>query len=116
MITFYIDVDVDDNEITTMFIHIDDEFFKHISNYLKLENLKDQKKPCGFITPSELEYKVNNLPHEWLLQQPEIQQLINGKLYIVQTKFTEKYIKELKKELIRMAKLAQDKNAIIRWE
>jgi hypothetical protein len=114
MILFF--VDNDDGE-TTMLMHIDEEFFYYISNYLKLDvQLTKDKKPFGIITPSELRQKILDLPHEWLLQQQEKKQYLNGKEIIVKTKFTEKYIRELKSDFLRMAKLAEKKKVLIRWE
>jgi hypothetical protein len=107
MITLF----VDNDDSTTMIIHIDDEFFYYLANYLKLGNLS-----FGQITPSELQIRVKDLPHEWLLQQPEKKQILNGKEIIVKTKFTEQYIKELKIDLLRMALLAEKKKCLIRWE
>jgi len=114
MILFY--VDNDDGE-TTMLMHIDEEFFHHIANYLNLEvQLTKDKHPFGVITPSELRQKVLDLPHEWLLQQQEKKQYLNGKEIVVKTKFTESYIRELKSDFLRMAKLAEKKKVLIRWE
>jgi hypothetical protein len=114
MILFYVDNDDGD---TTMLMHIDEEFFYYISNYLNLEvNLTKDKRPFGVITPAELRQKILDLPHEWLLQQQEKKQFLNGKEIIVKTKFTEKYIRELKSDFLRMAKLAEKKKVLVRWE
>lgn len=110
---FYVDTD---NE-TTILVHIDEEFFNYISIYLKLDNkLTEDKRPFGFITPSELRQRILELPHEWLLQQEERKQFLNGKEIIVKTKFTENYIRELKSDFLRMANLAEKKKVLIRWE
>lgn len=114
MILFY--VDNDDNE-TTMLIRIDEEFYYYIANYLKLDTqLTKDKKPFGAITPADLRQRIADLPHEWLLQQKEKKQYLNGKEIIVKTKFTEKYIRELKSDFLRMVNLAEKKKVLIRWE
>lgn len=115
MIIFYVDNDIVGE--TTMIIRVDEEFFYHLSNYLKLEvNYTKEKLPFGYITPTDLKQKILDLPHEWLLQQQEKKQFLNGKEIIVKTKFTEKYIRELKSDFLRMAKLAEKKKVLIRWE
>lgn len=112
MITFF--VDGDDGE-TTMLIQMDEEFYYIMANYLRFE-LTARTTPHGFITGSELRQRILDLPHEWLLQQPQRIQYINGKKLVTQSKFTEKYIREIKNDLLRMSVLAIDKKALIRWE
>jgi len=113
IITFY--VDVEDDGTTTFIMHIEEEFYYTLANYLKFE-LSARTTPHGVITGSELKQRILDLPHEWLLKQPERVQYINGKKIVTQSKFTETYIKEIKNDMLRMAQLAIDKKAIIRWE
>lgn len=113
MITFY--VDTGDDGITTMIMHIDEEFYYLMANYLKFEP-SARTTPHGLISGSELKHRILELPHEWLLRQPEKIQYINGKKIVIQSKFTETYIKEIKNDLLRMADIAIDKKALIRWE
>jgi hypothetical protein len=113
MITFY--VDVGDDGITTMIMHIDDEFYYTLANYLKFD-LCARTTPHGYISGTELKQRILDLPHEWLLQLPEKVQHIGGKKIVTQSKFSEQYIRELKNDMLRMAKIAIDKKALIRWE
>jgi hypothetical protein len=114
MIMFFVD---NNDKNTTMFIHIDEEFFEVFANYLKLDVKRTLKnEPYGFITPADLRQKILDLPHEWLLQQEERKQYVNGKLIIVKTRLTEKYIRELKSDFLRMSSLAEKKKCLIRWE
>lgn len=113
IITFYVDAG-DDSE-TIFLMRIEEEFYYTLANYLKFD-LNARTTPHGVITGSELKQRLLDLPHEWLLKQPERVQFINGKKIITQSKFTETYIKELKNDMLRMAQFAMDKKALIRWE
>jgi hypothetical protein len=114
MIVFY--VDVDGNDETTMFMHMDEEFFYTIANYLKLDVKKEKGLPWGFISGSDLETKIKELPHEWILAKPEVKQMVNGQVITVQSRFTEEYIKKLKYDFLRLSRLAIEHKALIRWE
>jgi len=113
IITFYVDVGNDGE--TVFLMRIEEEFYYILANYLKFE-LSARTTPHGVITGSELKQRILDLPHEWLLKQPEKIQFINGKKMVIQSKFTEQYIKELKNDMLRMAQFAMDKKALIRWE
>jgi len=114
MVTFYLDTTEASVEVSEF--RIDIEFYYYLRNYLKLFDNKDPfGNPWGYMTGSELDLKVKNLPHSWILAQPEIKQIVNGEEIVVQRRFTEDYINELKLKLLKLAELAKKNECLIRW-
>lgn len=114
MVTFYLDT----TETTSKFseFRIDIEFYNYMKNYLKLFDQKDTfGNPFGYMSSSELSLRLKSLPHSWLLIQKEIRQTINGVEVIVQTKFTEEYINDLRFKFTKLGELAKKYDCLIRW-